>query len=172
MYSSPDLPQVLLAIDSVYQVDSSAECTLRRSRALESHAELVPIVKSFQTYSFCKSSFQSPKHSAMMFSFLVMLAGAISAVSAQCTAERRIDTMKYITAAFNEKDFAKSAALIQGMPLQADCPAVGVYTIGTSLTDQLLIHISSACQWRSRNPIWLRCLVDQELCEHCPPSVY
>ncbi|GIZ39508.1 hypothetical protein CKM354_000289000 [Cercospora kikuchii] len=47
-----------------------------------------------------------------------------SAQAAFCTAEHRINVMRYITAVFNEKDFLKSAAGIQGMPLEPDCPAI------------------------------------------------
>ena len=46
------------------------------------------------------------------------------AFAPSCTAERRIGVMMNITAGFNEKDPAKSAAMIQAMPLQADCPAI------------------------------------------------
>ncbi|PPJ53708.1 hypothetical protein CBER1_00788 [Cercospora berteroae] len=63
-----------------------------------------------------------------------------SAQAAFCTAEHRINVMRYITAVFNEKDFLKSAAGIQGMPLEPDCPAIVTskytdYGNGTTLMD-------------------------------------
>jgi hypothetical protein len=46
-------------------------------------------------------------------------------VSAQsCTAQRRIDIAKNINAAFNEPNYAKSAAGINTTPLTADCPTI------------------------------------------------
>lgn len=60
----------------------------------------------------------------MKISTIALLCAAAAATNAQCTAEQRIGTMMNITAAFNEKDFAKSAAMIQAMPLQRDCPAI------------------------------------------------
>lgn len=44
-------------------------------------------------------------------------------VTAECTAKQRIDALKYIVKAFNEPDFQKSAALINGMPLAPTCEA-------------------------------------------------
>jgi hypothetical protein len=41
-----------------------------------------------------------------------------------CTAQRRVSIAKNITAAFNEPNYAKSAAEINAMPLTPDCPAI------------------------------------------------
>ncbi|KAM3416024.1 hypothetical protein BST61_g9511 [Cercospora zeina] len=63
----------------------------------------------------------------MKFSYaLSLFAWAVggSAQAAFCTAEHRTNVMRYITAVFNEVDFVKSAAGIQGMPLEPDCPAI------------------------------------------------
>lgn len=41
-----------------------------------------------------------------------------------CDAERRVAIAMNITKGFNEPDFAKSAAMINAMPLTYDCPAI------------------------------------------------
>lgn len=69
-------------------------------------------------------------NSTMKFLTVLAAAAAVvpSLVSAQvpppCTARRRINIAKSITRAFNEPDFAKSAAEINAFPLTADCPAI------------------------------------------------
>ncbi|CZT21656.1 uncharacterized protein RCC_07521 [Ramularia collo-cygni] len=48
---------------------------------------------------------------------------ATAVLAVACSAEHRINVMRYITAAFNENNLLLSAAAIQGMPLQDDAPA-------------------------------------------------
>lgn len=58
------------------------------------------------------------------FTSVITAISAATIASAQCTAEQRINVMKGITAAFNKKGLLESAAAIQAMPLQRDCPAI------------------------------------------------
>lgn len=53
----------------------------------------------------------------------VALGALVATAAAECSPQKRIDALKYIVKAFNEVDFQKSAALINGMPLAPICEA-------------------------------------------------
>lgn len=57
-----------------------------------------------------------------LLSLLSTLALATT-VTSECPANKRIEALEYIVKAFNEPDFAKSAALINNLPLAPQCQA-------------------------------------------------
>lgn len=98
----------------------------------------------------CLSILQVYPTKMKFLAFVITAFSAAAVANAQCTAERRINTMRSITDAFNEKDFFKSAAAIQAFPLQRDCPAIVSASLikcpvhsTNSKTELLTVHLES-----------------------------